>query len=80
MSPDARLRMKISWGISLPPLIASGLLVLSMFSGGALAADAAAPQPHWSGLPIWGVEAEAGLSDSAPVRDRRSPPTRPGSR
>ena len=59
MSPDARLRMKISRGISLPPLVASGLLVLSLFSGGALAADAAAPQPHWSGLPIWGVEAEA---------------------
>ena len=49
----------MSWGISLPPLIASGMLVLSMFSGGALAADAAAPQPHWSGLPIWGAEAEA---------------------
>ncbi len=30
-----------------------------MFSGGALAADAAAPEPHWSGLPVWGVEAEA---------------------
>ena len=59
MSPDARLRMRISRGISLPPLIASGLLVLSMFSGGALAADAALPQPHWSGLPIWGAEAEA---------------------
>jgi hypothetical protein len=42
-----------------PPLIASGLLVLSVFSGGALAADAATSEPHWSGLPIWGVEAEA---------------------
>src|SRR3954465_8740382 len=42
-----------------PPLIASGLLVLSVFSCGALAADAATSEPHWSGLPIWGVEAEA---------------------
>ena len=41
------------------PLIASGLLALSIFSGGALAADAATPEPHWSGLPIWGAEAEA---------------------
>ena len=30
-----------------------------IFSGGALAADAAPPAPHWSGLPIWGAEAEA---------------------
>src|SRR4029453_15352358 len=27
--------------------------------GGAGAADAARPAPHWSGLPIWGAEAEA---------------------
>ena len=33
--------------------------MLSIFSGGALAGDAATPAPHWSGLPIWGVEAEA---------------------
>jgi len=40
-------------------LIASGLLAFSMFSGGALAQDGATPAPHWSGLPIWGAEAEA---------------------
>ena len=41
------------------PLIASCLLALSAFSGNALAEDAPAPEPHWSGLPIWGAEAEA---------------------
>jgi len=40
-------------------LIASGLLVLSLCSSAAVAADAAIPAPHWSGLPIWGAEAEA---------------------
>ena len=34
-------------------------LALSLFSGGALADDAATPASHWSGLPIWGAEAEA---------------------
>jgi hypothetical protein len=33
--------------------------VLSIVSGGALADEAATPAPHWSGLPIWGPEAEA---------------------
>jgi hypothetical protein len=44
-----------------PPagLIARGLLVLSIFSGGALADGAPTPEPHPSGLPIWGAEAEA---------------------
>ena len=51
--------MTISWSVSPPPLIASGLLVLSIVSGGALAGEAATPEPHWSGLPIWGVEAQA---------------------
>ena len=41
------------------PVIARGLLALSLFSGGALAEDAATPASHWSGLPIWGAEAEA---------------------
>jgi hypothetical protein len=41
------------------PLIASALIVLSVFSGGAHAEDATALAPHWSGLPIWGAEAEA---------------------
>jgi len=50
--------MTISWSAP-PPLIASGLLVLSIVSGGALAGEAATPEPHWSGLPIWGVEAQA---------------------
>jgi hypothetical protein len=39
--------------------MASALLVLSVLAPGALAADAPTPEPHWSGLPIWGVEAEA---------------------
>ncbi len=40
--------------------IARGLLALFLFSGSALAADdPATPAPHWSGLPIWGPEAEA---------------------
>ena len=54
-----RLPMTISGSVSPPPLIASGLLVLSIVSGGALAGEAATPEPHWSGLPIWGVEAQA---------------------
>ena len=41
------------------PLIVGALFALCVFSSGAHAQDAAAPQPHWSGLPIWGVEAEA---------------------
>ena len=40
-------------------LLAGGLLLLSISSGGARADDAAPPVPHWSGLPIWGVAAEA---------------------
>jgi hypothetical protein len=51
--------MTISWPLSPPALIARGLLLLSTFFGGALAVDAATPEPHWSGLPIWGAEAEA---------------------
>ena len=50
--------MQIHWTPP-PPLIASGLLVFSIFSGSALAADGATPAAHWSGLPIWGAEAEA---------------------
>ncbi len=41
------------------PLVASCLFVLSLFSGGALAADTATPEPHPSGLPIWGADAAA---------------------
>jgi hypothetical protein len=51
--------MTISCSIPRSPLVASALFALSIFSGGARADDAAAPQPHWSGLPIWGAEAEA---------------------
>ena len=51
--------MTISCSVPRSPLIASALFALSIFSGGALADDAATPQPHWSGLPIWGAEAEA---------------------
>ena len=49
----------MSESISRFTAIAAGLLALSMFSGGALADDAATPASHWSGLPIWGAEAEA---------------------
>ena len=51
--------MTISGSVTSGPLIASGLLVLSLFSGDALAGEAATPEPHWSGLPVWGVEAQA---------------------
>jgi len=50
--------MKINWPPSLPR-VASGLVALSIFSGGALAQSAATPAQHWSGLPIWGADAEA---------------------
>ena len=43
----------------LPALIAGGLLALSLLCGAALASDTATPEPHWSGLPIWGAAAEA---------------------
>ena len=51
--------MKTSFSIPQRPVIAIGLMALTVCSGGAQAADAATPQPHWSGLPIWGAEAEA---------------------
>ncbi len=51
--------MTISWPVPPPPLTASGVFALFIFSGGAQAGDAARPEPHWSGLPIWGAEAEA---------------------
>src|SRR5436190_23092300 len=53
------MSMRISCSISRRARLATALLVLSLHSGGALAADAATPPPHWSGLPIWGAEAEA---------------------
>jgi hypothetical protein len=49
----------MSWSASPLRVIACGLWVLSIFSGGVLAADAVPPGPHWSGLPIWAAEAEA---------------------
>ncbi len=51
--------MTMSRPTSRPALIARGLFVLSILSHDALAGDAAAPEPHWSGLPIWGAEAAA---------------------
>ena len=39
--------------------VAIGLLVFCILSGRAWSADAVLPEPHWSGLPIWGPEAEA---------------------
>ena len=49
----------MSGSISPLPAVARGLLALALFSGIARADDAATPAPHWSGLPIWGAEAEA---------------------
>ena len=49
----------MSESISRFTAIAAGLLALSLLSGGALAEDASTPASHWSGLPIWGAEAEA---------------------
>jgi len=51
--------MRKFWSTRPPPLIARSLLLLSVFSGDALADDPATPEAHWSGLPIWGAEAEA---------------------
>ena len=51
--------LTMSWPASPFRLIACGLWMLAIFSGGALAADAATSGSHWSGLPIWGAEAEA---------------------
>jgi hypothetical protein len=51
--------MRICRFLPLRPFIVGGLAVLALFSGIAMADDAAIPQPHWSGLPIWGAEAEA---------------------
>jgi hypothetical protein len=54
MSATSVSRSK-SWRLSM----AGAWSVLSILSGGALADEAAAPESHWSGLPIWGAEAEA---------------------
>jgi hypothetical protein len=35
------------------------LVTVCLFSGRAMAAEPTTPAPHWSGLPIWGAEAEA---------------------
>ena len=51
--------MRTFWSVSPRTLVPSWLLVLSVASGSALAGEAATPEPHWSGLPIWGVEAQA---------------------
>jgi hypothetical protein len=40
-------------------LVARSLLMLSLASGSVLASDMPRSAPHWSGLPIWGAEAEA---------------------
>jgi hypothetical protein len=49
----------MSRSISPSATIVRSLLALCLFSGGALADDTETPAPHWSGLPIWGAEAEA---------------------
>lgn len=45
--------------ISLSATLACSLLALCLLSGGVLADGTATSAPHWSGLPIWGPEAEA---------------------
>ena len=50
---------KISRSIARFPLIASAVFGLFIICHCALAQDIATPKPHWSGLPIWGTEAEA---------------------
>jgi len=50
------------WLSSLLPAlrgVIGGVLMLCVAAGAARAADATAPEPHWSGLPIFGSEAEA---------------------
>ncbi len=51
--------MKISFSATPRPLIAGGLLALSLLSGGTRADDVVTADPHWPVLPIWGAEAEA---------------------
>ena len=47
------------WSASPLLVIGRGLWLLSILSGRVLAGDAGTAGPHWSGLPIWGAEAEA---------------------
>jgi len=56
---DERSTMRISCPRQPLWLFASVLLTLSVLSADALAEDAASPETHWSGLPIWGAEAAA---------------------
>ena len=48
----------LSWSRGLPMRASIGLLALATTSGSAFA-QPVVPQPHWSGLPIWGQEAAA---------------------
>src|SRR6186713_25793 len=56
--PSRGATMATSGSNSRRTFIASGLLMLAL-SGAAPTSEAADPVPHWSGLPIWGAEAEA---------------------
>ena len=51
--------MRMNWPPSPPTLVAGGLLVLGLLSGGAHAGDAVTAEPHCSGLPIWSADASA---------------------
>lgn len=51
--------MTNSASLSTRPLLASVLTVLALTACAARADDAPPPVPHWSGLPIWGVDAAA---------------------
>lgn len=62
MQLGPRLAVRTFRSRSRPLVIASGVLLLSGFSGSARAdtpSPSESPQPHWSGLPIWGAEAAA---------------------
>ena len=41
------------------PRVAGSALALLLCAGSAMADESESPEPHWSGLPIWGAEAEA---------------------
>jgi hypothetical protein len=42
-----------------PAVRATAMVAAFVLAGSARAADSVPPAPHWSGLPIWGAEAEA---------------------
>jgi hypothetical protein len=53
------MTMKASRMKSPRPIVVAALSICAVLSGSARAADGAPSGVHWSGLPIWGAEAEA---------------------